>query len=287
MSKLSVIIPSRNERFLPETVADLLRNARGDIEIVVCLDGYWCNPPLKDDKRLHVIHFGKPRGMRAAVNAGANVARGEWLMKTDAHCAFGEGFDEILKADCPDNSIVVPRRFSLDAVGWKPQKEPIDSEHFFYPWLHPDDPGLHAVPWLERGRARRDVLLDEDMTFQGSAWLMSAAHFHKRLGGLDDATYGKFWGEPAEIGLKTQLGSWEGKIVRVKKTYYCHLHKGRSYGRGYQQAPREESNALMFNFWWRNKWGGRAHDLDWLIEKFWPVPGWPDDWRKTYDGEAS
>lgn len=282
--KLSIIIPSRNERFLPNTVADILRNARGDVEVIAVCDGYWPNPPLPEDKRLHVIHTGTPKGMRAGVNAGASIAKGQYLMKCDGHCAFADGFDVTLLADIQDNQIVVPRRFSLDAVGWKPQKEPIDAEHYFYPWLHPDDPGLHAVMWKERGRARRDVLLDEDLTWQGSCWVMHRDHFFKRIGMLDEKTYGPFWMEPAEIGLKTQLGPWEGQIIRVKKTWMAHLHKGRAYGRGYVQAPRTEINAWAFDFWWNNKWPQRVHDFEWLIDKFWPIPDWPENWKEVKNG---
>jgi hypothetical protein len=38
---VSVIVPSRSERFLVPTVTDLLAKAQGPIEILVVLDGYW------------------------------------------------------------------------------------------------------------------------------------------------------------------------------------------------------------------------------------------------------
>ena len=38
MTKLSVIIPSRNEQFLPETVNDLFAKAAGDIEVIVVVE---------------------------------------------------------------------------------------------------------------------------------------------------------------------------------------------------------------------------------------------------------
>jgi hypothetical protein len=41
MSRVSVIIPSRNERFLAPTVADVLSKAAGEIEVITTLDGYW------------------------------------------------------------------------------------------------------------------------------------------------------------------------------------------------------------------------------------------------------
>jgi glycosyltransferase involved in cell wall biosynthesis len=281
---ISVIIPSRNERFLPQTVRDLLKNGT-DIEIITVLDGYWEHDLPYDDKRLKVIHRGKAMGMRDAINSAAAIAQGEYLMKCDAHCMFGEGFDSILAADCADNWVVIPRRYSLDAEKWeRAPKEPIDSMHYFWPYAHPDDLGLHGRPWMQRGRKRKDVLIDEDVTFQGSCWFMHRDHF-KRIGGLSEVGYETFMGEPQEIGFKTQLGQWEGKVIRNKKTWYAHLHKGKTYGRMYSfsQSERVRGNAHSFDFWWRNRWTERKHDLEWLIEKFWPHPGWPENWREYVD----
>ena len=68
MAKVSVIIPSRasdpssvDAIMLPKTVDDLLEKGN-DIEIIAVLDGYWPNPPLKDDKRLIVLHRGNGYG---------------------------------------------------------------------------------------------------------------------------------------------------------------------------------------------------------------------------------
>ena len=145
MPKVSVMIPTRNERFLQETVTDILNNA-GDVEVIVHLDGYWPDPPLVGDKRLIVVHR-KRCGMRAGINAMAAIARGDYLMKVDAHCSFAPGFDEVLADNCADNWIVVPRRYSLDAETWERRKEPIDAMYYFWPYAHPDDLGLHGRPW--------------------------------------------------------------------------------------------------------------------------------------------
>ena len=118
MSKVSVIIPSRNERFLPETVEDIFKKAAGDIEVVVTMDGYRHDPPLRERPNLRVVVHGTPRGMRASINSAASVATGDFLMKVDAHCMFAEGFDEVLKADCDQDWIVIPSRHSLDAENW-------------------------------------------------------------------------------------------------------------------------------------------------------------------------
>lgn len=75
MSKLSVIIPSRNEIFLKKTVEDLLSKAEGEIEVIAVLDGYWPTPPLNDDNRLIILHRGDAMGMRAAINGVAAIAK--------------------------------------------------------------------------------------------------------------------------------------------------------------------------------------------------------------------
>ena len=282
MAKVSVIIPSRNERFLSQTVADIVSKASGDIEVVVILDGYWPVPFLPNYPNVSYIHFGKARGMRAGINAATEIAKGEYLMKCDAHCMFAEGFDETLQADCEDNWIVIPRRYSLNAEAWQPtNKEPIDAMHYFYPYAHPDDLGLHGRPWMQRGRERKEILLDEDVTFQGSCWFMRRSHWY-RIGPMQEAGYETFMGEPQELGFKTQLGSWHGAIMRNKKTWYAHLHKGKTYGRMYSmsQSERVRGNAFSFDFWWNNRWVERVHDIEWLIDRFPPQPGWPEYWKE-------
>lgn len=287
MTKLSVIIPSRNERFLPQTIADVLAKARGDVEVIAVLDGYWPEPPIPDDKRLHIIHHSTAQGMRASINHAAVIAQGEFYMKCDAHCMFAEGFDLALASDCDKDWIAIPSRYSLDAKNWailNTGKSRVDYHYLDYPFpLDRDDgAGLHGIPWNERARERKDKPefdIDDEMSFQGSCWFMSSHHFHNFLHGMDSTGYGGFSQEPQEIGMKTWLGG--GRIVTNKKTWYAHLHKGKQYGRGYSQNRDEIRNGHRYSarYWMTDQWADRIHDIDWLIEKFWPVPKWPDDWR--------
>jgi hypothetical protein len=32
-----------------------------------------------------------------------------------------------------------------------------------------------------------------------------------------------------------------------------------------------------------NKWSERSRDIDWLIDRFSPIPGWPDNWHELYE----
>lgn len=278
MSKLSIVIPSRNERFLSQTVDDIFSKARGDFEVIVVLDGYWPDPILADRPNLTLIHRGIAMGMRSAINSASTIAKGKYLMKCDAHCMFDEGFDEVLKADCDDDWVVIPRRRSLDAENWTIfEKTPIDYEYLRYPFYKPDEIGIHGTIWPQRARERIDILIDDNMGFQGSCWFTTREHFIERIGGLQEEGYGTFIGEPQEIGNKTWLGG--GRVIVNKKTFYAHLHKGKQYGRGYSMGKQGliAGNLYSVDYWYNNRWADRIHDFSWLIEKFWPVPTWPED----------
>lgn len=279
---LSIIIPSRQERFFQHTIDDILAKARGDIEILQVLDGYWPTVPLSTDPRVHTLHNGDPEGMRPAINAAVSMAKGQYLMKIDAHCMLAEGFDVTLLAEIEDNWIVVPRRYALEPETWTidatNSKYPVDYHYLSYPYERPGDKtcGLHGTPWKDRRAARAEVLLDDEMSSQGSCWVMSRAHWN-RLGDMECHHYGNFIHEFQELGLKTWLG---GGAVKVnKKTWYAHLYKGRKYGRGYILGPNGHTNGSDFTtmYWMGNQWQSRTRDLRWLIEKFAPVPTWPAD----------
>lgn len=291
MSKLSILIPARHELYLQQTVSDILKKAAGEIEVIVILDGYWNNPTLLDDPRLTIVHWER-RGMRAGVNAGVQMARGKYIMKVDGHCMFPSGFDEVLKADCEDNWVVIPRRYSLDLENWnvKLEKQFVDYEYLGYPWggpeVHGSSVGLHARVWDARAEERINVLVDENMSFQGSCWFTTRDHFLKRIGLLQEEGYGTFIGEPQEIGLKTWLGG--GKLMTNKKTFYAHLWKGKPYRAAFREqmgfdytrvgaSELRNGNAYSVDYWINNKWPDRKHDLAWLVDRFWPVPSWPKE----------
>ncbi|MTV78308.1 glycosyltransferase, partial [Streptococcus pneumoniae] len=76
MSKVTIVIPARYEIYLQETIDDIFNKARGDIEVIVVLDNYWPDPPIRDHENLTLVHWGGRRGMRAAINAGAELGKG-------------------------------------------------------------------------------------------------------------------------------------------------------------------------------------------------------------------
>lgn len=278
--KVSILIPSRNERFLQRTVEDVLTKAGGDIEVIPVLDGYWPTPPLVEDPRVVPLHKGQAQGMRPAINDAARLARGEYLLKLDAHCMVAEGFDLTLKADCADDWVVVPRRYSLDAETWawkETGKAPVDAHFLSYPFEEGRaGRGLHGTPWNDRQRARLQIPLDDEMSSQGSCWFMTRAWWNRRFPrGLSSEGYGNFVQEFQEIGCTTWQGG--GAVKINKRTWYAHLHKGKEYGRGYFISKSEMSDGAKYcvDFWLNDRWTARQHDFRWQIERFWPVPGWP------------
>lgn len=293
--RVTVIIPSRSEQFLNPTIRDLLAKAAGHIEVIACLDGYWQRDgdAIIDHPQVRYIHRGTPRGMRAGINAAAALAQGDYLLKTDAHCSFSEGWDDILTQDCDDDWVVVPRRDRLDAENWCLQdtgKPPIDYMYLSYPDDPADwgGPGLNGKPWEERNRdeALRAVEVDDLMSAQGSAWFMHRPYFdHLEL--MDEANYGSFWSEFQEIGMAAWLGG--GRVIVNKRVRQLHLHKGKTYGRGYSlsketlnQGSRYAKRWMMNDAWNPKK---QTRPFSWLIEKFWPVPSWPDTWREQLWGD--
>ena len=271
---VSIIVPSRNEKFLGKTIEDLLTKAVGEIEIIAVLDGYWPEPKIPDNDRLILIHRGSPLGMRPAINSAVSIARGKYLMKCDAHCLFAPGFDQALKDDYEENCIVIPRRYALDPEKWEVldnPKYPID-----YMYLSKD---LHGEVWDEKNKdpMLKEKLIDETMSAQGSCWFMQKDYFHA-LELEDEVNYGSFSNEFQEIGLKCWLSG--GRVVINKKTWYAHLHK--TGGRGYSLGSGQiEKGVAYTNRWPTNTaWHKQTLPFTWLVEKFWPIPGWPEDRTK-------
>ena len=112
---LSIIIPSRNERFLKNTVEDILKQKRGKTQIIIGLDGAWSDPVIKDHPDVVMVHYSESIGQRAIANQCAKLSRAKYIAKCDAHCGFDEGFDVKLMADMKDDWTVVPVMRNLHA----------------------------------------------------------------------------------------------------------------------------------------------------------------------------
>ena len=284
---LTVIIPARTELFLNNTIRDILKNARGEIEIFPVLDGYEPDE-LIEDQRVRYIRLPevKHTQKRQGINKGVEMSSGglhDHVMSLDAHCMVAEGFDVQLAKDHQPDWVQIPRRNRLDAENWGLQTQaddrpPIDYEYTMWP-LKFDPYGLHGFKWDEKTLKRGDIPIDETMHFQGSCWFMTKDWFNKMELMQIEGYSG--WGQEAEeIGLKTYRAG--GKVITNKNTWYAHLHKGPKYGRMYfmTRQSQRDCNAFSYNYWvHENKDFFMKH-----IERFWPLPKWPHDWKQQLWG---
>ena len=297
---LSVIIPSRNISAWPytkKTVDDLFAKATGDIEVIVILDGYTLNPPLAQRDNLTVIFNTESKGMRPAINQGVAVAKGKYIMKCDDHCLFAQGYDVTLASDCDDNWLAVPTRYALDGDKWETGYGPIDYLYLTYPFIKDNQFGFgfHGKKWygehgtvggyFHREKQRKDILIDDMLTFQGSCWFMCKDYYHK-IGGMQHEGYLDHQ-EAQELGFKVWLSG--GRCVVNKKTWYAHLHKGAKHGRGYHMLRHRmiQSQIYSTDLWLNNKWSGQTRKLKWLIEhpSWWPLDNWDEGWDNPKNWE--
>lgn len=287
MSKVSIIIPARNEQFLIKTIQDILEKAAGDIEIIAVLENYWPEDIAQvQDERVSYIHFGTPRGMRGAINAGVAIARGDYVMKLDAHCMLSPGFDTILSSVCRDNWVCVPTRYRLDAENWKVIEDGRPRINYLYVDLSNDE--FNGKLWQEKNKDRTldELYIDDLIACQGSCYFMPRDHFYA-MGLLDEENYGTFRKDPQEVLFKTWTSG--GRCVRVKGTreqpcWYAHLHKGKRYGRGYHASSSDwhKGDEYVKKWWTNDAWDERQTiPLEKIFAKFADMPGWENHpWTK-------
>jgi glycosyltransferase involved in cell wall biosynthesis len=242
---LSVIIPSYKDPLLNKTVESIIQNFTGEFEVICVMDGYWQIPI--DDKRVRVLHLGKNRGMRGAINAGVAIARGEYIMRTDEHCMFAKDFDKIMIESCEENWIVTAKRYFLDPINWKVMDEqpPVEHEKL----VIQGGIKFSGQRWASRDEEQKDVMISETMAMQGSCWLMPHKWWDKVIGELQTEGYGPHYQDSHEMVFKT----WQsgGKLMVNKNTWFAHKH--RSFSRTHNDGTVENP---------ANKEAGWKYSLD-------------------------
>jgi len=318
---LSVVVPGRNEQFMRHTVDDVLAHSCEDTEVIAVCDGAWPDPPLQDHPRLQVLHFTEPVGQRAATNAGARLSSAKYIMKMDAHCSTDEGFDVKLFAKMQPDWTMIPAMHRLHVFDWgcsgcgertyqgsKPAKcEECGGEEFYMhmvwqprfqydptvTWLF--DSSLHFQYFRqykkrEEFKAQEPTGLADTMSCIGCCFMMDRERFWK-LGGMSEE-HGS-WGQMGtEISGKTWLSG--GKMVTCLDTWVAHLFRTGNFGQNGEsswpypisQRDIDKARRVSRDIWLKNAWPGQTRPLSWLVDKFWPVPGWSDaDLRKLKESE--
>ncbi len=298
MPDLSILIPARNEMFLARTVEDLLQHIEGDTEILIGLDGQWADPSIPDNDRVKILYYPQSIGQRAMTNQLARLSTSKYVMKIDAHCSLDQGFDvKMLEAfkEVGDDVTMAPLMRNLHAFDWVctdghrryqgPKDpclgcgQPVSRDIIWRAKPSPQscsfrfDQDLHFQYFNEYKRKQKGDLV-ESMSLQGSCFMMTRAKYWE----LDicDEGHGSWGQQGTEVACKTWLSG--GRVIINKKTWYAHLFRtqGRDFGFPYPQDHKqvEHSREYSKGLFLEGKWKKAIHPLQWLIDKFAPVPGW-------------
>jgi len=293
---LSVIIPSRNEEFLQATIEDLLRNIEGNTEIIAILDGVLPDPPLTiNDDRLTLIYHPQSVGQRAACNGAARIAKGKYLMKVDAHCAFDKGFDVKMMAGMKDDWTTVPVMRNLHIYNWVCTKcktsryqgrsgscekcgGKTEKDIVWIPKTNPSskayrfDKTMHFQYWGDWAR-RQTGDMTTTMSIQGSCFMITKKKWFE----LDICSeYFHSWGQQGvEVACKTWLSGGEVRVNRNTWYGHCFRTQGGDFGFPYPN-PQDKVNKnreMSRNLFQKDNWPLATRKFQWLLDKFSP-PDW-------------
>ena len=310
--ELSILIPARQERWLAHTIADVLARSEANTEVIAVLDGAWAEPAIPHDERVTVIYNPVSVGQRAATNQAARVSTAKYVMKLDAHCAMGQGFDRILLEDMQPAVTMVPVMRNLHIFDWvctaghrvyqgpsgpcRHKEKGSDEicglsttiDVVWYPKPSPQarsycfDSEPHFKYFGEfTKRPEGQGPLSETMSLQGSCFLMTREKYLE----LDvcDETIGSWGNQGIEVACKTWLSG--GRVMCNHRTWYAHLFRtqGGDFNFPYPQSQRkvDEAKAKVRDLFFNDRWPKQVRPLVWLLDHFWPVPGWTDAQREA------
>lgn len=298
MPQLSILIPSRNEQFLNRTIQDIVKNRQGDTEVIVVIDGQEAGEPIKPEKGVTVIRLRKSIGQRAATNMACRLSKAKYVAKVDAHCAFDKGFDVKLMEEMQDDWTMVPIMRNLHAFDWvcaeghRRYQGPSGPCHECgketwkdIVWIAKRSPQSTSFcfdsephfQYFGEWKAKQEGDIVETMSLQGSFFMLTRERYWA-LKISDEETFGSWGSQGIEVACKTWLSG--GRVVCNRKTWYAHMFRtqGGDFGFPYKQdgskvqAAKKKAREVFFD----NKFELQTRPLSWLLEKFWPVPGWTD-----------
>jgi glycosyltransferase involved in cell wall biosynthesis len=307
MAELTIVIPARNEMFLAKTIEDILANIEGDTEIIACLDGAWANPGIVDNPKVVLVHYSESIGQRAATNQAVKLSKAKYVMKCDAHCAFDKGFDVKMMAEMHNDWTMVPVMKNLHAFDWvcpdghrryqgpsgpcqtRLPDEQVCGKETTRDILWQAKPSPNSVSYCfdsaphfqyfgayaKRPEGQGEIT--ETMSLQGSCWMLTREKYWEL--NVCDENFGSWGSQGIEVAVKTWLSG--GAVIVNKKTWYAHMFRtqGGDFGFPYPISGSQQEHAKSFarDLFFNNKWDKQVRPFSWLVEKFWPVPGWTDE----------
>ncbi len=243
------MIPSYLDPYHEKTVADIFKNsALGDaLEVISVWDGYYPSWEIIEDPRRTFVHLGSNRGMRGAINIGIEIAKGEYFMRLDEHCAFGKGFDKILTDDCKENEVMTATRYFLNPEKWEVMDiPPVYHERLDIINVSEGVRKFHGKPWKEMDHWMRKKQISETEAMQGSMWIANREFFLKTVGILDSDNYGPLIQDSVEVTFKYwQAG---GRLMLNKNAWFAHKHRSfkRTHNNGTPENPAQYEKGYAY-----------------------------------------
>lgn len=139
------------------------------------------------------------------------------------------------------------------------------------------DKTLHFQYWGDLGnRPEQQAEIAETMSAQGSCFMLTRQKYWEL--NICDEEHGSWGQQGTEVACKTWLSG--GRLVTNKKTWYSHMFRtqGGDFGFPYPQSGRQVEKAREYsrNLFLNGNWDKAIYKLDWLLDKFKPVPDWHD-----------
>jgi len=305
---LSILIPSRNEQFLTRTIEDILCNIEGNTEIIVGLDGLWSEPPIKDNPRVTIVHVSESIGQRAMTNQLCRLSCAKYIMKVDAHCAFDKGFDVKMMSVMHDDWTMAPIMRNLHAFNWVCPDGHIRYQGPSGPCVQCGKETKKDVVWIAKNnpqscsycfdpephfqyfnefkkRPEGQGEITESMSLQGSCFMLTRDKYWEL--NICDEQFGSWGSQGIEVAVKTWLSG--GKVMINHNTWYAHMFRtqGGDFGFPYELSGQAVGHAKKTakELFFTGKWEKQIKPLSWLVEKFWPVPGWTSENLAELKGE--
>ncbi len=310
--ELSILIPSRCEEFLSNTIENILENSEAEIEVIAVLDGAPAVSPLPEDPRVHIIYLSKSVGQREATNIAARLATGKYVIKCDAHCTFDKGFDRKMLdfyKIVGDDVTAVPIMRNLHAFDWKcyhcgwkkyqgptPEKcgqcgktdrlrkkimmigkhNPQSTSYCFdsEPHFQYNEQYKHREPYITD---KKEKGYTETMSLQGSFFMATREKYFELK--LSDSALGNWGGQGIELACKTWLSG--GRVLVNHACWYSHLFRTQGgnfsfpWPAGGRDTQKTKNNVK--DLFWENKYEKQIYPLSWLIKKFMPVSNWNEE----------
>ncbi len=250
--KTSVLIPSRNEKYLNRTIENLIETATGEIEILVGMDGWDFDYEVIKNDRIKVFKEEIPIGRRALHNKLAEKATGKYLFKIDAHSIMDLGWDTKLKCICDPNTIIGCCVSPIKEESWKLSERKwmgckIDEEVNF------------SWDIKDYNKCKK---IEEVLSFPAGAWMIQKETFWKFEG--NNLLLGKWGYEEAEWTLNIRLTG--GKIFIRKDVNHGHLFRKKF---PYKVTDCiDESRKILKQLWWGNHNKNQIMTIKEVVDQF-------------------